>query len=205
MTSSQLSAPPRSRFSGWATLLAFAALVLVAIVVGVMGYRSSTTSEVQGTKAPPPWPSRAQAIVDSFPKLLPAGDDLLAPGWRKATCVETSGEGSHGINCLGHESANFQVDDYGAPEAVRRKLDSVASETYTGGTAKSATQPHSGCPTAPLVFISPAGSPASGVAQVYTTFPDDPARSRYLIGIQWFGHSPDEIIADWWTNAPLCG
>ncbi|WP_281292295.1 hypothetical protein [Nocardia bhagyanarayanae] len=40
---------------------------------------------------------------------------------------------------------------------------------------------------------------------MFTTFPDDPRLSRYLIGIDRTGYKAEQLIDHWWVDAPICG
>ncbi|MCM6772605.1 hypothetical protein NDR87_00020 [Nocardia sp. CDC159] len=86
------------------------------------------------------------------------------------------------------------------------------SETRDDNSRAAHPAAHSGCPGDPMIVLLPSGArleltensdPNRG--ELWTTFPDDPARSRFVIGMTAGEHSADDILAAWWHRAPICG
>ncbi|MCP2295551.1 serine/threonine protein kinase [Nocardia amikacinitolerans] len=185
--------------------------VLLVGVVGVVSFAAKASDSSPRSWAgltTVAWPEKEGKIVADFPKLLPGGKGTTATGWRGVWCTFSDGLDHRGFRCLGGDAdaANFTLYDYKSAAAVREKLDSFAAEGEGPAAAQWSRKPHAGCASDPLIFLPPPGamSPITE-GDVFTTFPDDPRLSRYLIGIDRQGYNEQQLIDHWWADAPICG
>lgn len=185
--------------------------VLLVGVVGVVAFAAKASDSSPRSWAgltTVAWPEKEQKIVADFPKLLPGGKGTTATGWRGVWCTFSDGLDRRGFRCLGGDAdaADLTLYDYKTADAVREKLDSFAADGEGPAAAQWSRKPHAGCASDPLVFLPPPGSMSTITeGDVFTTFPDDPRLSRYLIGIDRTGYNAQQLLDHWWVDAPLCG
>lgn len=199
--------PPPARRGPRRTLIAVGAVLAVIVVCGVGGamFLPGLITEWR-TKE---WGSRNQAIADTFPELVSARE--LGTGWHGLDCYATSPGPARGVDGLGFqngimcddEGINYQVTvlDFGSPDKAKAYIDGL--DSLQGTQIWHERHPD---------FLSPLPivSDASIGATVFTGFPDDPLRGRFVVGFYKKGKTlsdnsvPDEqVIDEMWRNAPL--
>jgi serine/threonine-protein kinase len=215
------SAPVMQQPPGWPSsrparrgprrgLIAVGAVLGVIVVCGVGGamFLPGLIAEWK-TKE---WGIRNQAIADTFPKLVSARD--LGTGWHGLDCyarspgpapgvkLEGGGAFENGIQC-DDDGINYQITvlDFGSPDRAKAYIDALDRLPYT----QIWHERHSDFPS-PLPIVSAAHIGAG----IYTGFPDDPVRGRFVVGFYKKGKTvsddtvPDEqVIDEMWRNAPL--
>ncbi|MEV0763030.1 hypothetical protein [Nocardia sp. NPDC050435] len=166
-------------------------------------YSDEIRSAMEGSYT---WPESHQYIADAFPNLIPKR--IVRPGWRGFQC-DTGGSGR--IRCYQPgtqaDEVRFSIVDRATVEAVQREFDAMLAEdvTYKTGAVPSRTRPltHPQLAGEALALISGAKTFAEIEATLFVSFPNEPGRDRYVLSVKWEGHTADEVLKYWWTEAPL--
>ncbi|WP_063128701.1 serine/threonine-protein kinase [Nocardia fusca] len=197
---------PRRRFPVVPVVVAGLVVVLVGVGMAALSLSGSEGGESPST---PAWGAH-QYIRDDFPGLVPERDMLR--GWKQASCYTGKNARGYEIKCnhFDNSGISFTIEDHSTLSAVEERLDSyefVYSEPVQGPdivhSAETKSAPHSRLGTPAQVTVPPPNSAASVFAAAYFSFPADPVRGRYLITVKWPGHTADDILRDWWAQAPL--
>ncbi|MFF0453701.1 serine/threonine-protein kinase [Nocardia africana] len=175
----------------WIRWGAAAAGVVVLAVAGVVAERSlggNSTADVG-------WGTKYQTIADNFPQVVSARPGET--GWLGARCaVDPTTGGRAAITC-----ENPDRD-------LRVELVDLENADAAIGFAADASK-HSGDLLArhpgftdPLDVVLPTPD-ASGPQDLYTLFPQDGQRSRFVLGLRWTKHAALEIYDRWWRQLPM--
>lgn len=176
---------------------------LVVALIGVATVVSVAVSASDDNDSPPPW-RYAQAVRDAFPDLVPEAGPSHE-GWRKASCRPSNyGE----ITCMHMDNSgiSFKIEDFEDPLTAEAELKSEDLHDTRQGTEIEDTEKLAPNPTLDLpakMTVPAVGSRASYGYDAYFSFMTDRDRSRYLIMVNWPGHTADDILRDWWAVAPL--
>lgn len=154
-------------------------LALIGVIAGVLAFLDR--GEDVGT-----WSSAQKPIADTFSQLLPAGPK--GTGWGDATCQAATTGGLDAITCAVGTGVRYTVwhtPDAGARTVVTSTLGSQpgSPRTWTDGP----------------VSVS---NDAVTDGWVLTNFTDS-RRQPYTITATWSGHSGQQLLDDWWKNAPF--
>ncbi|MGW5383332.1 serine/threonine-protein kinase [Nocardia sp. NPDC003963] len=147
-----------------------------------------------------------QPIANAFPGLVPERSQL--PGWQQASCRQGDDPPGHEIYCRPREDSGvtFRIVDHSTPRAAQEELKSnwgfgPGTETILSPETQPAPNPTLAAPA--LMTVPPLSSRAAAWGDAYFSFPSDPVRDRFLISVDWPGHSVDDILREWWSKAPL--
>ncbi|MEU1982213.1 serine/threonine-protein kinase [Nocardia sp. NPDC019395] len=184
--------------------------VVPAVIIGlvvVLICVATAVSIVLSAAAEDPW-AEAQTTQNAFPDLVPEAGPS-EPGWREVSC-RSSGIDSGEITChhAGNEVIVFVIKDFGDQAAVEAelgsdKLHSSGLEPEIEDVNRPAPNPTLDIPakmTVPYEYSSVRGVDGYNA---FFSFPADRDRSRYLIMVKAPGHTADELLRDWWSQAPL--
>ncbi len=209
----QLSRPHatgRSATSAAWLLVAIAAICVIVLAVG------GTLVAFNWDKLNPDpksswerWTPGEQIIVDAFPRLLPETKDWQDRAWNQTTCTkDLSGMSSYRpdpiafVSCFPDgQGVSFSVVDFGSRDVVAQIIPQMVAvsdpvpPTRTRRTHKNVS--------GDVEIIVPQDGIVAELNAVYVAFPDEPARSRFLIGIAWPDHSVEQILLNWLDSAPL--
>ncbi len=153
-------------------------LALIGVIAGALAYVDRPDT---GT-----WSATSASIAEQFPQLLPAGPK--AQGFGDATCSATTGNGLDAISCTASSGVQYTV--WHTPTADDRATvdDLVGSQP---GTPRTWAQ-------------GPVRVSRTTVANgwVITNF-NDSARAPYTVVATWAGHTGEQVLDEWWRNAPF--
>ncbi len=174
--------------------LVIGAVVVLLVVAGGFGLFQLVNSPAMTGG----WDSDHAPIAAAFPDLVSADAD--GTGYQGATCYEATvappgGAERVGVSCHGPD-ATYAVWDFGSFATVQQYL--AGQKNSRGQVAPTVSTPHPGS-AKPLqvTTLDDARFP------VLTSYPDDPARSRYIVGTAVNDLDASQILADWWPAAPL--
>ncbi|MFE3545473.1 serine/threonine-protein kinase [Nocardia sp. NPDC059177] len=198
-------APRRRGGRVWITVTAVLAVVAGIAVAGI-AFGTDAIANLD-TKA---WGTRNQAVADLFPELVSQRE--YGSGWRDLDCIAkipTSAPGNvpseiffdNGIGCEDKAGDHHVfVLDFDTPQRAKAYLDALAESSNAH---VSWSEPHQDS-TAPLSIIY---STSSYGGELYSGFPDDPARARYVVVFNKSipGVTGESVRDDMWREAPLGG
>lgn len=186
--------PAPRRKSRALRILAGVAAVIVLAAAGVFVKRDAIIAWLNR------WDDEHRVVADAFPNLF--AEAQSGDGWLGTTCYSSSYMDGRvpAIRCSNDDTGiGYQVKMYGsAAEATAivysfvrdRAADKVVTHPTIGGGPVTVTiQP-------PMP-----GTYAFGV--VYTRFPDDENRSRFVFELEWANHHASDTFEQWWPQAPL--
>ncbi|MGC4933928.1 protein kinase domain-containing protein [Gordonia sp. DT30] len=153
-------------------------LALVGVIAGVLAYLNRPNT---GT-----WPAATEPIAQQFSALLPAGPG--AQGWGDADCTTSADNGLDAITCSAQSGVHYTVTHTPTPQSRAVVLDALGNQPGTPRIWSEGS-----------VAVS-ADAVANG--WVVTTFADA-ARAPYTVVATWAGHTGQQVLDEWWRNAPF--
>lgn len=202
--------PPRSPLP---IIVIVAVLGLVVVLVGAAAaFYLSRPADDEPAEAS--W-EMFQYIQDDFPGLVPVrpGPWYIAsdPGWKQVVCRTGATVGGYEFVCHHQDGSGiyFVIKDYTIVDGgLQGRLNSedFREEDYERDVViqpetQSVTNPTLDAPA--QLTVPAEGSSAAYSYQAYFSFPADPTRRNYLIMVKWPGHTADDILREWWAQAPL--
>ncbi|WP_258080857.1 serine/threonine-protein kinase [Nocardia nova] len=173
----------------WGAAAAVVVIVSAAAVLAVGKWSSG------GSAIGPGWGTKYQLIADSFPRLVSARPGET--GWQATRCaVDPTADGRTAIAC-DNPDRDLRV------ELVDLENGDAATEFAADASKHSGDllAKHPGF-TDPLDVVLPTPD-ASGPQDLYTLFPQDAQRSRFVLGLRWTKHAALEIYDRWWPQLPM--
>ncbi|MFD3706265.1 serine/threonine protein kinase [Nocardia sp. NPDC058658] len=184
-------APPR-RKSRKPRVFAGMGLTMVAVVALVYTQRDALEIAING------WNEQFQEIADAFPGMLPASNG--GDGWIGTKCTSGTYLGGRmlGIRCDNKSTGISYVFRKYATEAE------ATSQVFSSISDRSGdkTVSHPGLPT-PLSISMRRWDGLASSSDLYTRFPGDSQRSKFVFVLTWANHSAEETLQQWWPHAPL--
>ncbi|MFI5718036.1 serine/threonine-protein kinase [Nocardia sp. NPDC051750] len=175
---------------------------LVVMLVGVAAVVFVVRAVYENTRSP--W-TIAQTTRDAFPDLVPA--EPSDRGWRDVSCRAVD----HGeISCAHMDDSGivFSIEDFGDYSAAEAELNSdKLHNTYQvpeiEDTEKLALNPTLAGTAKMTVPAEASIAEGANLHIAYFSFMADMDRAQYLIKVKWPGHTADELLRHWWSQAPL--
>ncbi|MFD4403339.1 serine/threonine-protein kinase [Nocardia sp. NPDC058499] len=174
-------------------ILAGIGAVVVLVAAGVFVQRDAITAWINR------WDDEHQVVANAFPNLL--AEAQFAVGWLGATCYSTSYMDGRvvAIRCSNNDTGiSYQVKMYGSEAEAAATVDSFVRDRAADQVV---THPSAGGQVTVTIEPPTPGTFANGV--VYTRFPDDEQRSRFVFEIEWANHHASDVFEQWWPQAPL--
>ncbi|MCX0274624.1 serine/threonine protein kinase [Nocardia zapadnayensis] len=197
---------PRTKFP---LILAAAVAVFVVVLIGTATVAYLSNSTAGGDPSTPAWGDH-QYMRDEFPGLVPERD--LERGWKQVSCYTGYHAKRNEIECHHHDDSgiSFAIEDNFTPSAVQERLNSnefryqeFPPRPDNLHTSDTRPAPNPTLRASAQMTVPAEHSEATIYAAAYFSFPTDPVRGRYLITVEWPGHTADDILRDWWSQAPL--
>ena len=161
-------------------------LISLATILALVGVIAGALAYVKRTPDAGSWDSAHQSIAGTFPSLLPAGPN--ASGWNDSSCSATTSAGLNAIVCNADSGLKYTV--WGAPTPQARAVVAQAVGNQPGTQRIWSEGP---------VHVSADTVPNGWVITNFT----DAQRSPYTIVATWPGHPGQQVLDDWWRNAPF--
>ncbi|TLG11495.1 hypothetical protein FEK35_12425 [Nocardia cyriacigeorgica] len=155
------------------------------------------------------WSAELAPVAKAFPRLVPPAG--VTRGWREVTCASDDMrwfEGaSRGMWCTHQDSSpsiSFYIVDYGSREAVAKALEAfMVPDILDKKPGTSQRRPHREFTTQPVVVIPNPYIATISHCMVCTAFPDEPGLENYVIAANWYEHTAQDILENWWAEAPF--
>ncbi|MGW5521041.1 protein kinase domain-containing protein [Gordonia sp. NPDC003950] len=165
-------------------------LISVATVLALIGIIAGVLAFLNRPDDPGTWSAAQQPIATRFSQLLPEGPN--ADGWGDAECAPAASNGIDGITCVTNSGADSGVryTVWHTPTTQQREqIDATLGNQP--GTPRGWTE-------------GPVRVSADAVRDgwVITNFTDS-ARAPYTIVATWTGHTGQQILDEWWRDAPF--
>lgn len=161
-------------------------LIAVATVLALVGMIAVVLAFLNRPDDPGTWPAAQEPIAAQFDQLLPAGPD--ADGWDGASCAPAAADGLDAVTCTDPSGVRFTVWHTPTPQARTTVAGNVGDQ-----------------PGVPRQWSEgPVWVSADTVRDgwVITNFTDT-ARAPYTIVATWTGHTGQQVLDDWWRDAPF--
>ena len=170
-----------------------AALAVVVVLVAGAGLAIGKLSGRGST--PVGWDAKHQLIVDSFPQLLSVRPGET--GWQGTRCAVDATTGERAAVACENPDRDLRV------EIVDLENRDAAVEFAADASKHSGDllAKHPGFAD-PLDVVLPTPD-STGAQDLYTLFPQDAQRSRFVLGLRWTKHAALEIYDRWWPQLPM--
>ncbi|OBA41109.1 MULTISPECIES: serine/threonine-protein kinase [Nocardia] len=168
----------------------------VAAVVVLVAGAGLAIGELSGRgSAPVGWDAKHRLIVDSFPQLL--SDRPGETGWSGTRCAVDATAGERAAVACENPDRDLRV------EIVDLENSDAAIEFAADASRHSGDllAKHPGFAD-PLDVVLPTPD-STGTQDLYTLFPRDAQRSRFVLGLRWTKHAALEIYDRWWPQLPM--
>lgn len=184
-------------------LIALAMMVVIGTVALLL-----LNSKNGDNPSPPAWEDH-QYIKDAFPRLI---SDRNEKGWKQVACYIGYHAERNEIDCHHHDNSgiSFTIEDHSTPSAAQEYLNSdlfrgreIVSGPDIIHSAETKPAPHPELDAPSQMTVPPQQSAASIFGGAYFSFPTDPVRGRYVISVKWSGHTAEDLLREWWSQAPL--
>lgn len=193
-------APPQAQFapaprrkSRALRILAGLGAVVILVAAGVFVQRDAIIAWIKQ------WDDAQMAIVNAFPNLITG--QRSQSSWLGAICYPNSYENGQvqAISCSNNDTGiRYRIKTYSSKAEAASAVYSFVSNRAADEVVK---HPSVAVPVTATITPTTPGSYGSGT--IYTRFPDDEKRSRFVFELEWANHSAAETFEQWWPQAPL--
>lgn len=186
-------APAPRRKSPALRVFAGVTAVVVAAAVGVYVQRDAVIGWLNR------WDGEQRIIVAAFPDLITGADSQSS--WLGAICYSNSYQNGQvpAISCSNNDTGfRYRVKMYGSKAEATSAVYSFVRDRAAD---RVVTHPDIAAPV--TATITPATPGTYGSGTVYTRFPDDEQRSRFVFELEWANHDAADTFEQWWSQAPL--
>nr|WP_290048545.1 hypothetical protein [Nocardia nova] len=168
----------------------------VAAVVVLVAGAGLAIGELSGRgSAPVGWDAKHRLIVDSFPQLL--SDRPGETGWSGTRCAVDATAGERAAVACENPDRNLRVEIVDLENSDAAVEFAADASNHSGDLLAK----HPGF-AEPLDVVLPTPD-STGTQDLYTLFPQDAQRSRFVLGLRWTKHAALEIYDRWWPQLPM--
>ncbi|WP_051043272.1 serine/threonine-protein kinase [Nocardia cerradoensis] len=141
------------------------------------------------------WGPKYQPIADNFPQVVSARPGET--GWLGTRCAVDPTTGDRAAITCENPDRDLRVELVDL-EKADAAVEFAADESKHSGDLLAR---HPGF-TDPLDVVLPTPD-ATGPQDLYTLFPQDVQRSRFVVGLRWTKHAALEVYDRWWRQLPM--
>ncbi|WP_309241245.1 protein kinase [Nocardia sp. BSTN01] len=141
------------------------------------------------------WGSKYQLIADNFPQVVSARPGEA--GWLGTRCAVDPTTGDRAAIACENPDRDLRVELVDLEKADAAVEFAADASKHSGDLLAM----HPGF-TDPLNVVLPTPD-AAGPQDLYTLFPQDVQRSRFVVGLHWTKHAALEVYDRWWRQLPM--
>ncbi|WP_062996021.1 serine/threonine-protein kinase [Nocardia mikamii] len=141
------------------------------------------------------WGPKYQPIVDNFPQVVSARPGET--GWLGTRCAVDPATGDRAAIACENPDRDLRVELVDLEKADAAVEFAADASKHSGDLLAR----HPGF-TDPLDVVLPTPD-AAGPQDLYTLFPQDVRRSRFVVGLRWTKHAALEVYDRWWRQLPM--